>query len=164
VEDREATSSPAGRAQDVWIDGRYVAPVGSWDAQPRIGARATWYRIGDWQEAGAGALSLLGFARTTTSVQAEVAMRVSRAVGGLRPFVEGRYQRELSAPAATSSVALTDRPGGQFLVNGVALARGAAAGLGGVTWVGDSFGVSLLYELWHSRTQTRQTLQLGVGF
>jgi hypothetical protein len=164
VVDREATSSPSGLGIDAWIDGRVVIPIGSWDAQPRVGGRSTAYRLGDAQEAGAGALSLLGYARTTRSFQADAAMRMTRMTGRVRPFAEARYQRELAAGGVTADMALGGGPGERFQVEGLTLTRGSLAGQGGVTFLSGSLGVSLLYELWHSRRHTKQTLQLGVGF
>jgi hypothetical protein len=129
-----------------------------------VGARAARYRVGDARETGAGALSLVSDARTTGSVQADAAMRMARAAGRLRPFVEARYQRELAPAAVTADMALGGGAGGRFQVEGLALTRGIVAGQGGVMFVDGSLGLSLLYEIWHSQPHTRHTLQLGVGF
>ena len=161
---REATSSPSGPATELWVEPRYSFLFGSWEMQPTMGLRSAWYHVGDWAETGADALSLGGPARTTTSVQGDVGLRLSRAIGRFRPFASGMYRRELTSGDTTATVQLGDVPGGLFEIDGLAPPRDRVLGQGGVTFLQNRFGLSVLYEIHASSVQTRQSLQLGVGF
>jgi autotransporter-associated beta strand protein len=162
--EREARSTPAGTASDVWVEGRYNTPIGSWDLQPRIGLRAAWYRLGDWSETGADSLSLGAAAHTNSSLQGDIGLRTARAIGNVRPFLEGMYRRELSSRDLNTTIALTDQPGGLFEVEGLGLTADKFVGQAGALFLTDHVGLSLLYELHYAGAQTRHGLQFGVGF
>ncbi len=162
--DRAARSTPAGTASDVWVEGRYNTAIGSWDLQPRTGLRAAWYRLGHWNETGADSLSLAAAAQTNNSVQGDVGVRTSRAIGRVRPFLEGMYRRELSFGVLKTTIALTDQPGGLFEVDGIGLTVDKFVGQAGALFLTNHAGLSLLYELHHAGAQTRHGLQFGVGF
>jgi uncharacterized protein YhjY with autotransporter beta-barrel domain len=139
-------------------------PIRSCDAQPRVGLRSAWYRLSGLSETGAGSLSLTGPTQSNDSVQADAGLRFGRAVGRLRPFIDGLYRRELTAGHVHTILALTDRPAGLFQVDGLDLALDSFNGQAGLTFFTDHFGFSMTYELQQSRSQTRQSLHFGVGF
>ena len=138
--------------------------VGSWALQPTVGLRSSWYRLGEWEETGADALSLSGSAQTITSVQAEGGVRLTRAVGKVRPFGAGRYRRELTSGLTTTAIQIGDRPEGAYEVDGLLLPRDEIAGEGGVMFLTSRVGFSLSYAFHRSQRQTRHNLQIGVGF
>jgi uncharacterized protein YhjY with autotransporter beta-barrel domain len=162
--EREARSTPAGTASESWVEGRYNMPIGSWDLQPRIGLRAAWYRLGDWNETGADSLSLGAAAQTNNSVQGDIGLRTSRAIGRVRPFLEGMYRRELSSGVLKTTIALTDQPGGLFDAEGIALTADKFVGQVGTLFLTNHVGLSVHYELHYAGAQTRHGLQFGVGF
>jgi uncharacterized protein YhjY with autotransporter beta-barrel domain len=162
--DRVADSSPVGPATEVWLDARFNAPLGSWDAEPKAGLRSAWFHVGEWREAGADSLSLSAPAYTTRSVQADAGLRVSRAVGRVRPSFEGMYRRELTSDGTRVTLQLADLPGGTFDVTGLDFTRDEVSAQGGVTFLMNRFGLSVFYDLQYAQLQTRHSLQLGVGF
>jgi uncharacterized protein YhjY with autotransporter beta-barrel domain len=138
--------------------------LGSWDLQPRTGLRAAWYRVSDWNETGADSLSLGAVAQTNSSVQGDIGLRTSRAIGRVRPFLEGMYRRELSSDVPKTTIALTDQPGGRFDVEGIALTADKFVGQVGTLFLTNHVGLSVHYEWHYAGTQTRHGLQFGVGF
>lgn len=164
IVDRGATGSPSGLATDVWVEGRFNVPLGSWDLQPGAGMRSGWFQRDAWSETGADSLSLTGPSQTARAMQGDVGLRLARAAGGFRPFAEGMYRRELLTDVLSATLALSAQPGGLFEVDGVALAPDSVVGRGGVMFLTDRAVFSVLYDVRHSESHTRQSLQFGVGF
>jgi autotransporter-associated beta strand protein len=162
--DRIAVSAPSGPATELWLDGRFVARLGSWDAQPMGGLRSAWFHLGEWTESGADALSLSGPAQTTRSLQADAGLRLLRAVGRVRPLFQGTYRRELAGGGTTTTVELSDLPGGRFEVEGVPFTLDEVIGQAGLMFLTDRMGFSVFYEMQRARSQSRQSLQVSVGF
>ncbi len=55
-------------------------------------------------------------------------------------------------------------PRGLYRVDGIELARNVTIGQGGLTFIHNSFGLSLIYQINVSSPQIWQSLQLGIGF
>jgi len=91
-------------------------------------------------------------------------MRLTRAVGKVRPFGAGRYRRELTNGRTTTAMQIGDRPDGAYEVDGLLLPKDEIAGEGGAMFVTPRVGLALSYAFQRSQHQTRQTLQIGVGF
>jgi fibronectin-binding autotransporter adhesin len=161
---RTATSSPSGPATELWFEPRYNFLLGEWDLQPTGSLRAAWYHQNAWTESGADSLSLTGPETTVNSTQAGVGIRFSRVIGGVRPFVSGFYRHELTDGFNSTMAQIGPDPRGLYRVDGIALARNVTIGQGGLTFIHNSFGLSLIYQINVSSPQIWQSLQLGIGF
>ncbi len=162
--DRTATSSPSGPATELWFEPRYNFLLGHWDLQPTGSLRAAWYHQNAWTEAGADSLSLTGPGTTVNSTQAGVGVRFSRVTGGVRPFVSGFYRHELTDGFNSTVVEIGPDPKGLYRVDGIELPHNVTIGQGGLTFIHNSFGLSLIYQINVSSPQIWQSLQLGIGF
>jgi outer membrane autotransporter protein len=162
--DRTATSRSSGMTADAWGEGRFEAPLADWSVRGAAGARVAEYRVGAWQESGAGALALAAPPQAFTSVQADTRVELTRRGGRLRPFVSGTYRRELTAGRTATTVQLGESGDGGFTVEGLPLPAASAAGEAGLRVVGENMGMSLSYQLRRADRQVRHVLQLGIGF
>jgi hypothetical protein len=74
------------------------------------------------------------------------------------------YRRELSELLTAATLALTGSADGTFVVNGLPLAREVFVGRAGLTVHAWWSELSLTYEWRGARSQTRQAIQLSLGF
>ncbi len=162
--DSQATSRPTGIASELWSEARIETRVGSWKVQPTAGLRRARYGLNEWREAGADSLSLSSPARAIHSLQADMGVRVSRALGGFRPFLGGTARRELTSGRTAVELNLADQANGSFEVDGLQLSKHSTIGHAGLLYRAGKVGLSVMYEARVSRNQVRQTLQLAIGF
>jgi uncharacterized protein YhjY with autotransporter beta-barrel domain len=162
--DREATSRSAGVTTEVWGDWAFPVRLGAWAFRPTTGLRYARYARRGWTETGADALSLSAPDQALASAQADVGLHVSRAAGPFRPNASAAYRRELTEGRTATTLRLSDRADGVFVVNGLLFPRNALTARTGFTFQTGRFDVSLAYEARHAPSQTRQAIQFGVGF
>ena len=74
------------------------------------------------------------------------------------------YRREFSDRHTSATLALPGSADGTFVVSGLPLARDTFVGRAGMTLRAGSGELSLMYEWRGARSQTRQALQLALGF
>ena len=162
--DRTAISRPSGIAADMWSEVRIDRRVGSWKLQPTAGVRRARYGLSEYTETGADALSLSAPARSINSLQADMGVRVTRAIGSLRPYLGGVVRRELTSGRTSVGLNLANDPNGSFEVDGLKLTKHSTIGQAGLLFQTRGVGLSLMYEARGNSEQVRQTIQLGIDF
>jgi uncharacterized protein with beta-barrel porin domain len=162
--DREAISTPAGLATDVWGDWALPFRLRAWAVRPSAGLRYARYARRAWTESGADMLSLSAPAQAIASAQADVGVRVARARGRFRPSASAAYRRELTEGRTSTLLQLSDRADGVFVVDGLLLARDTLTARTGFMLQVDYFDLALAYEARHAPHQTRHGIQFSVGF
>jgi len=98
------------------------------------------------------------------SAQADVRVRVGRAIGRFRPNASAAYRRELTDGRTSTLLQLSDRADGVFVVDGLLLARDTLTARTGFMLQVDYFDLELAYEARHAPHQTRHGIQFSVGF
>jgi uncharacterized protein with beta-barrel porin domain len=162
--DRTVTSRQSGLSSEFWGEFRADTHAGSWQIQPAVGLRHARYAKAEWAEAGAESLSLSAPAQAIDSLQADVGVRFSRALGRFRPYAGASARRELTDGGTAVTLSLAPGADGLFAVSGLKLPEGLASAQAGVMYQADKFSVSVMYEARHARQQTRHTIQLAIGF
>ena len=162
--DRTATSRPEGLASEVWSEVRVDSGVGSWRIQPTAGLRRARYGVNDWNETGADSLSLSAPAHAIESLQADLGVRMSKALGRFRPYVGVTARRELTGGETAVALNLSRDPNGVFEVDGLRLPQHSTIGQAGLVYQAGRIGLSVMYEARRARQQTRHTIQLAIGF
>jgi fibronectin-binding autotransporter adhesin len=162
--DQTAVSRPSGIAAELWSEVRLDKRLGVWRVQPTAGLRHARYGVSAYTETGADALSLSASARSVSSLQADMGMRVSRALGSLRPYIGGTMRRELASGQTTAALRFANDPDGFFHAEGLRLSKGSAIGQAGLLFRAGGIGLSMMYEARRTSGQFRQTLQLGFDF
>jgi fibronectin-binding autotransporter adhesin len=162
--DSTASSQPSGMAAEAWSEVRTDLRFGAWKVQPAAGVRQARYGLSEYTETGGDSLSLYAPARSINSLQADMGMRLSRAMGSWRPYVGGVARRELTSGRTAVGLNLAGEPNGSFQVDGLRLSRHATIGQAGMLFQTRGVGLSLMYEARGNSEQMRQTIQLGVDF
>ena len=132
--------------------------------QPTAGVRRARYGLNEWTETGADALSLSAPARSINSLQGDMGVRVSRALGSLRPYLGGVVRRELTSGRTAAGLNFANDPNGAFEVDGLRLSKHSTIGQAGLLFRTGGVGLSLMYEARRTLDQIRQTVQLGIDF
>jgi hypothetical protein len=162
--DRQATSTLAGLATDVWGEETFNAAIGSWSFSPSVSLRYARYGRRAWAEDGADALSLTAPDQTFSSKQADAGLLFHRTTGRFRPLASATYRRELNNRQTAATLVLSGLADGTFVVDGLPLARDTVVGRSGLTFRTGSSEVSLIYEWRRAQAQMRQAIQFSLGF
>jgi outer membrane autotransporter protein len=162
--DRQASSHSFGLATDVWGEQRFNVSAASWTVAPSVSVRYARYGRRAWAEGGADALSVTAPAQAFISQQGDAGVSLNRTKGRIRPLVSAMYRREFSDRHTSATLALPGSADGTFVVSGLPLARDTFVARAGMTLRAGSSELSLMYEWRGARSQTRQALQLALGF
>ena len=162
--DQTAVSRPTGIAAELWSEARIDKRFGSWKVQPTAGLRRARYGLNEYTETGADSLSLSAPARSINSLQADTGVRVSRALGSLRPYLGGVVRRELTSGRTAAGLNFANDPNGSFEVDGLRLSKHSTIGQAGLLFRTGGVGLSGCMRRAGLRDQVRQTVQLGIDF
>jgi autotransporter-associated beta strand protein len=161
---RVSTSKPTGIATDVWGDWAVPLQLGTWSVRPTAALRYARYARGPWTEHGADALSLSAPDQFVASAQSDAGIHLARVTGLVRPTASATYRRELTSGRTTSSLQLGNLADGGFQVDGVPFAQDTFMVRTGLTFQTDNLDMSVGFDFKRSSGQTRQGLQIGLGF
>ena len=162
--DREALSTQAGLAPEVWGDWTLPLHLGSWAVRPGTTVRYARYARDAWVERDALSLSLTGPDQTIASFQGEVGLGATRMTGRWRPYASTTYRRELGSGRTVTALRLGDGSDGVFEIAGQALARDTFAARAGLLFRTDRYDMSLAFDFRQASGQTRHGLDFGFGF
>jgi hypothetical protein len=93
-----------------------------------------------------------------------VKLHLWRQKGGVRPYIETMFRRELTDGKTTTALRLAGEQEGEFEVEGWPVGGNTFAGRAGVTFVGRIGKLTLEYKLRKSAGQTVQSGDLRVRF
>jgi autotransporter-associated beta strand protein len=161
---RNATSEASGLATDLWGDWAVPVGVAGWMVRPVASFRFAHYSRHAWNETGADSLSLSAPAQAIQSVQAGVGLQVVRSAGRFRPIVSTMYRRELTDGRTATTLHLLDDSSGQFLADGLFLAKNTFSIRPGFAFRTDQFEMSVAIDLRRASMQNRRALEFGLGF
>jgi fibronectin-binding autotransporter adhesin len=161
---RNPASVSSGLATDMWGDWTLPMRLGAWMLRPRAGLRYAQYGSEAWTESGADALALSANAQSVRSAQGDLGVGIARARGRVRPNVSATFRRELTNGETRATLQLSDQPDGQFVVNGIDLARETVTTRAGLTFAMDHLSLSLGYDARYAPGQRRQAFRFNVQF
>ena len=161
---RVATSAPAATSADAWADWSRPVQRGAWGLSPSVGLRYARSSQRAWSESGADSLSLSSVGQTTQTAQADLGIRIARALGQLVPSASVAYRRDLTASQSSNRVQISGDADGTFLIDGPSLLPQMFTMRAGTTLVLARVGLSLNYESQFGHGRPRQLFRIGADF
>jgi len=161
---RQADSTERGLTPEAWGNWQFAAGSDQWSVRPDVGLRYARYGRKAWTETGAHALSLSAPSQSLPSAQASVGLHVERAGNRTGPFGMVAYRRELTDGRVTETVQFSENPANTFVVDGLGLARDMVMGGFGFRMANANVNLAIGYQARHASGQTRNTINLVLGF